>query len=274
MKEGAASTGPREHIDGHACMDLLHGLMDPAEREQTFAHLAECPACEELLRSMCTEWERFRASPNLSMNGAGVLVSEAVPQAPRECSEGGIAAGLRRLWQLLNAHTAWVPRRYAVGLAVVALSLIVLLLPRGGDKEGSLRADWLLPMANDIRLREVGGIREDTLLANGLQAYERRETERAVELLSRAVAAGSLEVVRKMYLASALVHLGRHGEALPILESLRIERLPEPWSSEVAWTFYLALRAQKQRARADSVLHGLAESPGEIGERARRALPH
>jgi len=107
----------------------------------------------------------------------------------------------------------------------------------------------------------------------GLQAYEARDLDNAIELLAGQEAAGLQETIRRIYLGSALALKGRSAEAVSVLRTVRAQTLPDPWGSEARWTLYVVLRECGSQSAADSLLRVLARERGQVGERARRFLP-
>jgi Flp pilus assembly protein TadD len=107
-------------------------------------------------------------------------------------------------------------------------------------------------------------------IALGLEAYNRRDAEKAIAALGEAEAEGLAESLRLVYLGSALAWSGEYQKAIGVLNELADTSLPEPWASEALWTKYVSLDRSGRRASADSLLRILADSPDEIGDRARR----
>jgi hypothetical protein len=131
----------------------------------------------------------------------------------------------------------------------------------------------MLPaFSEDVRFRAVVETGSLQALTDGLEAYANRDFERAIDLIGTARVPSQYEDFKRIYLASSLAWTKRFGEAVEILEKVPIEMLPEPWRGEAGWTLYVSLKESDQKAPADSVLNILAQSPGDVGERARQVL--
>jgi tetratricopeptide (TPR) repeat protein len=109
-------------------------------------------------------------------------------------------------------------------------------------------------------------------LEQGLEAYERGDYRRAVEILDRAGVAGLVATegtIRMIYLGNALAWEGKYDEAVRILEGVAFPLLPDEWSEEAQWTLFVAMKRSGRKASADSLLHHLASMEGAVGKRAR-----
>jgi len=282
------------HLDEHRCLDLLLGLLPPAEEESVMSHVTGCPACEKLLRERAAAAERLEATRVLATSPAGELVLQrrgsAVhaeePDAATRAAAAAEAAGripegrgkLLGIWtdvrEGLQAGFRQPRYRLAAGLAVAAAVCMLVLWP---GPEGPSVPDGFHPLPSytfELQSRVTPGTGPPADLVAGLVAYERADYGNAVELLTRAGTPAPDEVdetVRKIYLGSALTWRGRFEEAVEVLADVRFALVPGQWGREAHWTYYLACRESGRTARADSRLQILARKPGEIGERARRA---
>ncbi len=240
-------TLPTAHLEDDEILDLVSGFVDDVTRERLIRHVASCPPCEARLREAAGSHERALA------RAARELASAAA--APR-------ARGFGRTGRLLAM---------AAGLVVVATAAF-LARPRpdpASRASGEARPAWL-PAAVTEGVRRAGGESPaESLVVAGVHAYDRRDLHEAERLLHAPLPDGTIEWMRRLYLANTLVALGRHSEAIPLLDAPLAERLPEPWAAEWDWTLLVALQHQGQQARADSVLERLVQRQDAVGERAR-----
>jgi len=241
-------------------VDLLNGFLSEKERDRVFAHIRTCGACEALLQERVTDRERLRAlHPVPTMEGAGASQP----------------SGLERFLRMLLSPIQLLTQKPAAGLAVataaVALIVVLVVLPdRGEQQQGPF---WLPADGTSLQLRDTGGGRDLDKLAAGLSAYGERDLAQSIELLSSIELAGSDELMRRIYLASALTHTGDHERALALLETVRANLLPEPWRSETRWTIYVCLSELNRMEEARALLNELKTEEGEIGDRARGLSP-
>jgi hypothetical protein len=218
------------HLDDHRCADLTLGLLDDAEREAAFAHLAGCPACEARLRSHAGAAARARAD----------LAARAAP-----------AATVTPLPRPARARRALVP-----ALAIAATLVAVALLPRALQHPApAVSGAWLPAPGELVRLRE--GTTVDPRLAAGLEAYERHDLATAERELAAARTGGPAESLRRLYLAHARLAHGDAHQAVALLRGVDWRLVPEPWRREGALLFARALRADGRPAAADSLEHAL-----------------
>ncbi len=285
-----STTDPKDrqqgcHLDEHGCLDLLHGLLSVEEEERILAHLADCPACEKRLQERAADVARMEATrvlrfppgrdPVLEKRGTAVRS----PDIEKHRARGFVG----QTWR--NLQAAWRQPRFrlagglAGGLAVVAaVSLLIiwphyLRTPEAPEAPGAAPIHLLPSYSFQLQPREVPGAgpRED--LRAGLEAYENRDFERAVEAL-RTAREPELDrvhqMVRDIYLGSALAGMGKYEEAVEVLREVKLQLVPDPWGCEARWALYVALRGCGQEAAADSLLRVLASEPGEVGDRARR----
>lgn len=283
--KNACSLGRRTHLDGDTCLDLLHGFLDPLERDRFLAHIAACGPCEELWRSLCAEQERLRTA--IARGFAYPLEQRAVwPTAMSGARadttpQRGPLGWMRNLWHRSTSRftSRRPPPLIALGLSVAATGFVLMVAARHPSApfvtDGTIQARWLPAMVGDVRVRASASLGSDTLLVQGLEAYDRHDASGAIELLSRAQTTDLMEMIRRIYLSSALLHVNRVPETIALLRAVPLERLPEPWSTEVMWTLYVALRADGQHERADSLLRvGVASSKElDAQNRAHRGPP-
>lgn len=271
------STGAGPHINGDLCRDLLGGYLLPAEREAVLTHIAGCQACERFFAERVLEREHLRASVGLRRHPSGKITVERLPQTtePAEPEEGPLrvpqvertSAG--RPWTNLRDRLRRPQHGLALGLAAAAAIILMILWPHPQEIPGTVLLHWLPGGSSDLQIRATAETTENEELSAGFDAYVERDLGQAISRLQSAEASGQLEILRRIYLASALAWTGKHAEAVAVLRTVPADILPDPWGSEAQWTLFVALKESNQAAAADSLLRVLAGERGEIGERAR-----
>ncbi len=276
----ANQTMPGLHFPEGRFIDLLSGLLSDDAAEQVFEHLVVCPACEDHFQALAADRNRLRASRSLPdfARVAAVRTIRSAARAVEPAAAGsgaqGRGPGLRWRW-VFSPSSRWVPRvAWMLGAAAVVTGIVLLTDSRPALPPASASLPWLPSAADEVRLRgpEEPGPRE--ALAEGLAAYDRRDFQRAAAVLQGAPASGDWDTIRRIYLGSALALNGQYPDAVSVLRVLPLRSLPSPWGTEGRWVLCVALRASGFVEGADSLLHALAEEPGEVGERARRGLRH
>lgn len=266
-------TGPVGHVDEDTCLDLLHNLMPPDERDAILAHLVGCPECEALLRNLAAQQESARARHQLVVTDACIeLRPTAVHPAARTLRWVDANRQLDRLREgLRRALASTAARVAAAGVAAGVVALLLIRPPGGSPAAEDL---WPLPgRPASTQLRAVAALPATSAIMSGVEAYDDADYRRACERLGAVTGEGPLEDVRRVYLGSALAMCGRHAEAAAMLASLDLRLLPDPWGVEGLWTLSVALRKSGQPERARAILQELAGEPGPVGDRARAALP-
>lgn len=231
------------HVDEDRCLDLVQGLLNPAERRIALEHLQACAGCERRFREIAASHAR-------ALSAAATILPEQVPAQ----------------------ITKFRPRPWLLAAACIAAVLGVARFARQVPSESAFVSDLEshLPRA---QLR--GAIRDlqisagDTTIAAGLNAYNRGEYAAARRYLETTIAGGRLETVRKVYLGSTLLELGEAVGAVRLLRDLDMKRIPEPWKSETQWNLALALERSGRVATADSIFALLSRERTPVGERAR-----
>lgn len=271
MKDPSASgpeirgKGGGAHLDEDRCLDLLAGYLPAAEQDGILAHLAGCPACEELFRQRAAERERLRAM-------APEPIRERPSPAPFRAVESA-ALSAPSPWGRLRR---WLSPGPGLGMAIggataAAIAMVVILSrPWGGSTEDPAQLlRWLPPPAEIVQLRGAAG-GQDAQVLDGIAAYTRRDLVTARQHLMTASASGPMETLRKIYLGSILVRSGEYREAESLLAGPELDGVPEPMKSEARWSLYVAWIGAGRRTSADSLLRILCGAPGEIGECARQ----
>jgi hypothetical protein len=235
------------HVSEDICLDLLHDLLPPVERERVLLHLRRCASCERLLQVMTAERERLRAN-RVSLAAA----------APRRRS----AAWWQR-WQL-------VP--WAACLVLAGAAALVALRPGGGGgvaTPGDARlAGTELPLAAPSVHRLQGAEAPDAAFSRALAAYSRADYAGAARILAGLHVPEQLDTTRRIYLGSALAFTGRYAESVEALGSVNYRDesgarfIPEPWYSRSRWTLYVGLSNLARRAQAEAILREIAGEPG------------
>jgi hypothetical protein len=143
---------------------------------------------------------------------------------------------------------------------------------RARQSARALTVAWMPAPEDRVIVRDAGPTGADAPVLAGLEAYERHDLETAIRLLGAARSTDEMEIVRRIYLASACVLTGDPKAGLRALEGLRLDTLPEPWRGEALWTRYVALRRTGQGAVAEALRRELA-ARGDVIGRARVARP-
>lgn len=238
---------PGTHIGEDELIDLVSGFLDEPARERVVRHASNCAACEARFREISATHER------------------------------GLARAAQALARPAQARRAWweVPQQrvlaLAAGFVVVAAVAFFLQSPSTwpGRSGRSPEPAWLPQATLDGHPRDATDSPAESLMVEGVRAYERRDLAAADRLLRTPIPASTNDYLRRLYLASTLVALGRDAEAIPLLDEAIADHLPQPWDGEWAWTLYVAFERQGLHARADSLFERLALRDDAVGNRAR-----
>jgi hypothetical protein len=254
------------HLDEDRCLDLLHGLLEGPEAEAIVAHVAACAACESLLRGRAGERERIRAQSTAYRPTLVVGTNGATPR------DSG--APIRKIhaseWRVL------VPWAIAASILLIAGRGTLRFFGNShGNSAAQIAPAWIAVPHDGVANRDARSDSADALVDRGLAAYETHDFETAVRLLAAAKPDGEMDLVRVVFLASALTWKGDTesvATAERLLASVPIDDLPDPWRSEALWTRCVVLRHQNKGAEASTLLKALSSRTDAIGERARKAL--
>ena len=159
----------------------------------------------------------------------------------------------------------------AVAVAAVAVTFILVPHTRTTDRAPAGALVWLPGPEAKVTLRDEGDATGDSVFA-GLDAYARRDLPTAHRLLAQGNASGSIDQMRRLYLADVLLREGRARDAIETLDPVLLDRVPEPWRSEGLWVRAQSWRVIGREAPADSLIRWLATRSGAVGDRARAAL--
>ena len=248
-KSGSRHRGP--HVDDDVCIDLILDVLPKSEAEVALRHMACCTDCEKRFKKMAGDWER--AAAHTAINSRPTLVEPAD------------LAGWERTRSVLR-H-----RRVQLGFAAVAVVLLLaLLIP--GRLADPVPLHNLPEVTTELRTRTGVIVVPNAALLDALEAYNENDYARAADGLRAIEVSGAADAFRNVYLASSLAWMGRHDEAVAVLEVVPFDLVPEPWSGEARWTMYASLVAGGQHRRAETLLDELAEEAGDVGERARRRI--
>ncbi len=242
----ASSQG--NHVDLDTWLDFVHGLLDPAVQRRALEHAKTCLECEAEFRSTAASNARARA---VAAGESAVIAPVARPPI----------------------HVRRLPR-WAWGAAAAAILVVAIELPRSNrpPEQRPLAPAMVLP-APKLRGASRGllATTADSAVVQGLEAYDRGDFALARALLSKPTSE-SMELVRRVYLGSALLELNDAPGACRILQTANSELIPEPWKSESRWNLARAFAIAGNGAARDSLLHVLAAEDGEVAARARAAL--
>ncbi|MEQ1833088.1 MAG: hypothetical protein ABL977_08520 [Candidatus Eisenbacteria bacterium] len=225
-------------------LDLLHGHASDIARGRALRHLTECPECEARFRELDRATERMRA---------------------------GVPSVLART--SVSRLQPWV---YS-SLAAAALILVVII-PMGRWRHDARLSPitaqlHALPVAGEVRVTRGESTSADAVaLARGLEAYDQGDYGSAIRILRTTQSTPAAEQLRRIYLGSALALDGRLGAAEKELAAIPDRAVPEPWNSEVRWTWCMAKWGSGDVAAADSALRFWSQQRGPLAARANRLL--
>ena len=241
-----------QHLSEDRLLDLAHRLLDDRDRRAALEHLRDCAPCARTFRDIAELHERAHSKQT------EVWVAEPVGRV--------LALPSGRRWRPLATFMA-----AAAVLAAVFFGS-EFLRARHDRAPGASDFAWLPDAEPTVLQRDSIPSPADERLIEGLRAYHEHDARRARTLLAGARASGPLEAVRRVYLGSSELQLGRAGDALRTLGAVDLRELPEPWRSETEWTIALANDATGRRTLADSLWRVLSSRTGPVAERARRKL--
>lgn len=247
-----------DHIDDDVCVDLLNGSLSETQRDRVFGHIRSCAACERLLQERVADRERLRALHPVPRD-----------RSTRPAESNGLVRLIQPLLSPLRLLTPRPGLSLAVATVAVLLLVVLVVVPDRSDRSSESGPFWLPMDAAGLQLRDTGAGDDDEALVAGLRAYAERDLPRAIELLSAIELAGPDEMMRKIYLGSAVAHLGEYERAATLLETVDVDLLPNPWGGETRWTLYECWRQLGRDEQAAALLDELGETDGVIGDRAR-----
>ncbi len=206
-------------------IDLTLGLLSGDEEQETLEAIAANRSIEEELAELTAVRETIRG-----------LAGPKPSSSSRDKMPGSIRQKRRFPFPQM--------------LAAALLGVILIRVFLDGGTQGTI-APLQVPLETN-RLRGANGVESD--LSRGLAVYEAGDYETAAQLLSDSPAYGATETMRLIYLASAYNLVGRHDEAIEILETLPFETIPDPWGEEGLRNLLHALRETGQEGRADRLV--------------------
>ena len=247
------------HLSDDVLIDLVQGLLSPQEAAVANRHLEGCPECEERARVHLRDRESLRA--------AGT---------PRK-QDGQFVAGGAPPPRMHRAHAR--TSLYVMAVASLVIVAAVAFWPRPDT------AYWFpTQFVESVSRGGSNGYANALKQARGL--YEARDAEGTLDALhgiDLSEASLSVRTTTALYRASALVNLGRCGEAIDALRQIdaafagdafieELKALPLPWREEALWILFLASDQNGDEAMTCEALRGLSEEEGEKAVRAREEL--
>ncbi|NNE43226.1 MAG: hypothetical protein HKN12_03385 [Gemmatimonadetes bacterium] len=229
----------RPAISDDELVDLAHGDLPEAQRRRLLERIADDPDAEERLRSTARSEERARSGgvPHLNPQPSGA-------------------------WSRI-LHTMKNPSPVALVGFGVAVALAVGVFRAAPSGPG------FVPLPTDAETLQLRSADDTAPFEAGLAAYRAGDWDAAAEQF-RTPTSGPMETVRQVFAGSALALSGREEEAVAVLEIAPLDRVPEPWGTEARWTLAVALIRTERVEEGLALMRALAESPGEVGDRARR----
>ena len=238
------------HYDEDFLLEVVHGLRDEREVANAVEHAHTCPQCDRQLRIAAADRERFRA------RAESVLAAPAIPEI------GARPTGVRRQRKLGIA--------LAMAAAVAIVTSVVLLREPVTHPRSPLLG---LPAPLEIvHLRAREQTADLPRLEQAIARYGSGDWVTAARLLDTPFADTRLEPLRQLYLASALLELGRTDEARRVLEPVATTPLPEPYADWREWARWRTSSEAMDAGRADSVVRALAGRPGPLQGKAQALL--
>ena len=237
------------HLSDDRLTDLVLKLLPDREASDALSHLRRCPSCESRFRESSRDREQLRLQR--------VAGTDAAESRDHAISEERSAAG--ESTRLLRAAP------WSAAAALIVLGLLSIFLLKAGQPGDPL--DYWLPIqAERVAFRSGTPLAER--FSEALDAYNRRDTRRTIELLD----GPSTPEPLKLVLASALVWEHREAEARTVLDQLHIETLPPPARDRAWWILVAAHWRSEDLGAAEVILNDLARRDGEFAERARQQL--
>jgi hypothetical protein len=252
------------HLTEERCNDILLGLVSRQNARRAAEHARSCPRCEALLQRLSAEFETLRSRGAPQRDAAGAWQHPSIPADTAASPSETMQVHANRIapprWR--RARSLWLG-----GLAAAAVVVAVLSWP--GRMTHDSGQTWWIPVESQVLHNRSAAARADSSFAAGLRAYAQRDAANAIPLLEAARAQDGWEDLRRVYLASALVHTSQGDAALGILQRLDVQTLPQPWRDRAQWVRFQALQITGRHTEADSLLHALIDATGEVGAMAR-----
>ncbi len=243
---------PNGHYDEDFLLEVVHGLRADHEVANAVEHAHTCPQCDRQLRIAAADRERFRA------RAESVLAAPAIP-----VQSGGV-------------RPAWARRRGLLGIALataaavaIVSSIVLLREPAPRAKPALLGLPAPLEIVH-LRAREQTA--DLPRLEDAIARYGSGNWSAAARLLDTPFEDARLEPLRRLYLASALLELGRNDEARSVLTPIATKALPEPYADWREWARLRTSPEALDAGRADSVVRALAGRPGPLQGKAQALL--
>ncbi|MFT5315135.1 MAG: hypothetical protein ACI9UK_000967 [Candidatus Krumholzibacteriia bacterium] len=190
-----ANSSPKNQID--LVVDFSLGLLSPEQEKVLLTTARSSPELEALLRAQCPDFKGFGNKARAA----------AAPPAP-------VVVDLP--WHRQRRTWGWSTS------VAASVALTVWLAPVSESPQYWLPFDNVL-LSQRSQAENVGG------LSTGIERYSAGDLLAAVAALKSADVQGANKDLRDIYLASAMINLGRTDEAFKILTSMDLESLPSPW---------------------------------------------
>ncbi len=240
------------HYDEDFLLEVVHGLRAKHEIASAVEHAHTCWQCDQGLRIAAADRERFRA------RAESVLAAVAIP-AP-----------------MASARPARAHRRGMLGIALataaavaIVTGIVLLREPVTRPKTALLGLPAPLEIVH-LRAREEAA--DLPRLEQAIEHYGRGDWRETTRLLETPFADPRFEPLRRLYLASALLELGRNDEARAVLDQIGSKPLPEPYADWRDWARWRTSPEAMDAGRADSVVRALAGRPGPLQGKAQALL--
>lgn len=271
------------HIGDDRMVDLVNHLLPDEERQQDLAHLRGCTSCAGRLREFAHvhELAHTRAAESLARAAEALSTrSTSWSSSPQLSGPRGIVPPQSVSRSGAHGTSVSRSRSWSGARAALAIAAVLVLMFAGQYAWRASQPDaplphsipWLPVPEPEIFQRDSSSEEIDPRFTEGLLAYRNHDAKVARRLLASARTTGPSEQVRRIYLGSSELQLGDPRAALATLRSVELAQVPDPWRGEAQWALALAYAGTGQASAADSLWRLLSSRPGELGERARRAL--
>jgi hypothetical protein len=240
-------------------------------RARIIAHARSCASCETLLRHALGSRQRGQSQRQRWLGPQSAVDDPAASSQPAASPDvRGAAGSVVRKPPSRGRVPAWtrvaLPLAAAVA-AVIGTFAVVTTIPKPADL-GDLESPPLPVTAVAGASRDAGRSAADSLVVEGLVAYERGDVAGAIARFESAHATGAFERLRLVFLASALLQANRVAEAQVILHGIDDRLYPQPYRGEILWMRADILARTGSKSAAESKLRVLAQRSGPASTRA------
>jgi hypothetical protein len=275
------------HPSDDELFEVAYGLASDAERSWILSHVRRCPGCEERFLFVNRVRERTRAEVY-----TGVLATETMSNPAQlgltirgggaDVTSEGVEGRDERSVEFRGVTTIGAGATFRRLRSPLAIAASVTLCLFAGDailesahqasRPISLDGEWVVLRSQ--RPRESPETRSTLELA--IQAYESGDLRLAKERLETMPPAevryGFEDTMQSLIRAAIYVDDGRYREAITVLDSIRLETVPEPWESRGLLILSFAHSGLGNEVERRKILDTLATGATPEAAMARRLL--